>query len=52
MRLMLVTFSAYEYGNITPEKWQNGRFFLSYFGTEETLSRFNGVQRSAFGPTR
>jgi hypothetical protein len=49
---MLITFSACGIGNIAPGVAANGRFFLNYFGTELALSRFTGVQRSAFGPTR
>jgi len=49
---MLITFSACGIGNIALAVAANGRFFLNYFGTELALSRFTGVQRSAFGPTR
>jgi hypothetical protein len=49
---MLITFSACGIGNIAPAVAANGHFFLNYFGTELALSRFTGVQSSAFGPTR
>jgi len=39
-------------GNIALAVAANGRFFLNYYGTELALSRFTGVQSSAFGPTR
>jgi hypothetical protein len=47
---MLITFSACGIGNIALAVAANGRFFLNYFGTELALSRFTGVQSSAFGP--
>jgi hypothetical protein len=48
---MLITFSACGIANIAPALATKGRFFVNYFGTEWALSRFTGVQCSAFGPT-